>query len=80
MTFRLLFPPQVDRAEFLQYMLVNMNKAQEDDIAMINALFDSLDADGSGVLDINDIPEGGVDVTHMSSPQAEQQLNSPSYR
>jgi potassium channel subfamily K len=59
---------QVDRAEFLQYMLVNMNKAQHEDIEMINALFDSLDADGSGVLDMDDIPEGGVDVSNMGSP------------
>jgi hypothetical protein len=42
---------------------------------MINALFDTLDVDGSGVLDMDDIPEDGVNVSHLASPRTPTATN-----
>ena len=41
---------EVDKREFLQHMLVRMGKVEEQDIEEITALFDTLDADGSGTI------------------------------
>jgi len=46
---------EVDRAEFLSYMLVHMGKAEPFDINQINTLFNEMDRDGGGTLDMNDI-------------------------
>jgi len=46
---------EVDRAEFLAYMLVHMGKAEALDVNQINQLFNKMDKDGGGTLDINDI-------------------------
>jgi len=46
---------EVDRAEFLSYMLVHMGKAEPFDINQINTLFNQMDRDGGGTLDVNDI-------------------------
>jgi len=46
---------EVDRAEFLSYMLVHMGKVDPFDINLINQLFDEMDRDGGGTLDVNDI-------------------------
>ena len=45
----------VDRFEFLKSMLLQLGKVEEDDVAKIIKMFDDLDADGSGTLDIDDI-------------------------
>jgi len=46
---------EIDRAEFLAYMLVHMGKAEPFDINEINQLFNVMDRDGGGTLDVNDI-------------------------
>jgi len=46
---------EIERAEFLAYMLVHMGKVESKDISQINNLFDKLDADGGGTLDVNDL-------------------------
>jgi len=46
---------EVDRYEFLTYMLVNMGKIEQDDVEQVMALFDFYDLDGSGAIDINDL-------------------------
>lgn len=45
----------IDRGEFLGYMLVAMGKLEPEDVERINGMFDRLDADGSGTLDVDDI-------------------------
>lgn len=46
---------QVSKLEYLSYMLVKMNKVEQDDIDRILTQFRKLDRDGSGVLDKNDL-------------------------
>ena len=46
---------EIDLAEFLEYMLVNMGKVSQMDITKIKNQFHELDVDGSGVLDRDDI-------------------------
>jgi len=53
---------EVERAEFLAYMLVHMGKVQVSDIHQINQLFNKLDIDGGGTLDINDLKTQVSDV------------------
>ena len=45
----------IDKGEFLQYMLVAMGKVEQEDIDKVVGMFDQLDADGSGSLDIEDV-------------------------
>ena len=45
----------IDKGEFLQYMLVAMGKVEQEDIDKVIGMFDQLDADGSGSLDIEDV-------------------------
>jgi len=51
----------VERHEFLSYMLVHLGKVQASDIDYINNLFNRLDRDGSGCLDIDDI-ESAIEI------------------
>lgn len=44
----------IDRHEFLSYLLLYMGKVKAIEINSINELFDTLDADGGGTLDVND--------------------------
>jgi len=44
----------IDRHEFLSYILLYMGKVKAIEINSINELFDTLDADGGGTLDVND--------------------------
>merc|ERR1719193_1531741 len=44
----------IDRHEFLSYILLHMGKVKAIEINSINKLFDTLDADGGGTLDVND--------------------------
>jgi len=44
----------IDKAEFLEYMLVQTGAAKRSDIRKFSEMFYSLDADGGGTLDIND--------------------------
>ena len=64
---------EVDRAEFLAYMLVKMGKCQRGDVEMMNALFDKLDADSSGTLDL-------ADLRHTQEHQAEGGGSRPGHR
>ena len=45
----------IERYEFVAYMLAEMGKVSTDDIERIMVLFNELDADGSGKLDVEDI-------------------------
>jgi len=45
----------IDKAEFLEYMLVQVGAAKRSDIRKFSAMFSCLDADGGGTLDINDV-------------------------
>ena len=45
----------IDRCEFVTYMLVAMGKLEQDDVDRVQGMFDKLDADGSGTLDVEDI-------------------------
>lgn len=45
----------ISRAEFLEYMLVAMGKLEAEDLEQVIAMFNQLDADGSGELDVEDI-------------------------
>lgn len=52
----------IDRHEFLSYILLHMGKVKAVEINSINHLFNTLDADGGGTLDVNDFkacPETG---------------------
>jgi len=44
----------IDKAEFLEYMLLQVGAAKPSDIRKFSEMFSSLDADGGGTLDIND--------------------------
>jgi len=44
----------IDRHEFLSYILLYIGKVKAIEINSINELFDTLDADGGGTLDVND--------------------------
>ena len=46
---------QIDMAEFMEFMLVKMGKVSSIDMERVKNQFRELDADGSGVLDNNDI-------------------------
>lgn len=46
---------KVSKLEYLSYMLVKLNKADQDDIDGILAQFNKLDRDGSGELDKADL-------------------------
>lgn len=46
---------KVSKLEYLSYMLVKLNKADQDDIDGILAQFQKLDKDGSGELDKEDL-------------------------
>lgn len=46
---------KVSKLEYLSYMLVKLNKADQDDIDGILAQFQKLDKDGSGELDKADL-------------------------
>eukprot|EP00816_Leptocylindrus_hargravesii_P011664 CAMPEP_0196812468 /NCGR_PEP_ID=MMETSP1362-20130617/26775_1 /TAXON_ID=163516 /ORGANISM="Leptocylindrus danicus, Strain CCMP1856" /LENGTH=238 /DNA_ID=CAMNT_0042188143 /DNA_START=348 /DNA_END=1064 /DNA_ORIENTATION=- len=45
----------VTRIEFLEFMLLSMEKVDKDFLKRIHAQFESLDVDGSGILDKSDI-------------------------
>jgi len=45
----------VDKAEFLRYMLITMGKVEEEDLDKVLGMFDTLDIDGSGTIDRDDI-------------------------
>jgi len=45
----------IDLGEFLEYMLVKLNKVSQDDIEKVKAQFRELDVDNSGALDAEDI-------------------------
>ena len=51
---------RVDRYEFLRFMLVAQGQIEETELQKLDALFDSLDTDGSGTLDADDMRRGGV--------------------
>merc|ERR1719173_128185 len=44
----------IDKAEFLEYMLVQVGAAKRSYIRKFSEMFSNLDADGGGTLDIND--------------------------
>lgn len=46
---------KVDRAEFLAYMLVTLQRVDRDEIDSLNRLFNQLDTDGSGALSAADL-------------------------
>ena len=46
---------QIDMAEFMEFMLVKMGKVSAVDMERVKHQFRELDADGSGILDSNDI-------------------------
>ena len=46
---------EVERGEFVQYMLVAMGKVSQEDLDKVLGMFDALDEDGSGRLDADDI-------------------------
>jgi len=46
---------EVDRLEFLTYLLINTGKVTSEDIDSVHALFDRYDHDGNGVIDRKDI-------------------------
>ena len=45
----------VDRLEFIEFMLLSMDKVDADFLNRLNAQFDELDKDGSGTLDKDDL-------------------------
>ncbi|KAL1521752.1 hypothetical protein AB1Y20_021406 [Prymnesium parvum] len=45
----------IDMCEFLRYMLIKLGKVKDSDIQMIQDMFDKLDTDRSGTLDVHDI-------------------------
>ena len=45
----------IDRCEFLRYMLVSMGKVEREDVDKILGVFDTLDLDGSGSIDKEDV-------------------------
>jgi len=53
----------IDKAEFLEYMLLQIGAAKPSDFRKFSEMFSSLDADGGGTLDINDM----VDLTRNAS-------------
>ena len=61
---------RVDRSEFLRFMLVASGQVEEGELAKLDALFDSLDADGSGDLHIGDIGRGPR--PSLDSPRAQE--------
>jgi hypothetical protein len=46
---------EVDRADFLSYMLIALQKVEEEDIELLNGLFNRLDSNKDGVLNKDDI-------------------------
>ena len=46
---------EVQRSEFLAFMLVALNKVDKEEIAEIMSLFDKLDVSKSGTIDIKDM-------------------------
>lgn len=47
---------EIDKGEYLEFMLLRWGKVKKEDTFPIMAKFDELDQDGSGFLDENDIP------------------------
>jgi potassium channel subfamily K len=45
----------IDRGEFALYMLVAMGKVEQEDVDKVCSMFDRLDQDGSGTLDVDDV-------------------------
>lgn len=48
----------IDKAEFLEYMLVQVGACKRSDVRKFSSMFSCLDADGGGTLDINDAVNG----------------------
>ena len=46
---------QVSRAEFMMFILMQLELVPQDELRNINFMFDTLDSDGSGALTIHDI-------------------------
>jgi len=46
---------EVDRSEFVTYMLLAMQKVTSDDIDMLNAAFDQLDVTQTGTVNRSDV-------------------------
>lgn len=63
----------VDKFEFLSYMLVHTGKVSKHEIQSINTLFSSLDRDGSGSLDTNDIRDAIKSGNLRNGPPAKKQ-------
>jgi len=54
----------IDRAEFLEYMLVQAGVCKQSDVRQFNAMFASLDTDGGGTLDMGDYyPQQGRSIS-----------------
>ena len=45
----------IDRAEFLAFILIQSGEVEEEKVRMVNEVFDSLDRDSSGEVDLVDI-------------------------
>ena len=45
----------IDKFEFAMYLLVGVGKLKTEDVASVSKLFDSLDKDHSGTIDLKDI-------------------------
>jgi len=46
---------EIDKAEFLEYMLVTLGKVDQEDVDKVLAMFDELDVDGGGTIGKEDI-------------------------
>jgi len=61
---------EIDRFEFLTYMLVNMGKIELDDVEQVMALFKHYDQDESGAIDVNDV----VQKNKVSSAEGQKSI------
>lgn len=61
----------VTRIEFLEFMLLSMEKVDKDFLKRIHAQFESLDVDGSGILDKSDIVDRVNKSERTSKPLAQ---------
>ena len=67
---------EVTRAEYLEFMLLAMNQVDRDILIELNAQFDKLDSDGTGVLDKHDL----IHAAKRKLKSARRKLELASYK
>ena len=60
---------QVSRAEFMMFILMQLELVPQDELRNINRMFDTLDSDGSGDLTIHDIRLKLKEAESQAQPQ-----------